>query len=171
MISIVKPMYNEACNIAPLYVKLMKVIEQFKEYEIIFVDDGSSDNTFEKIKTLHEGNELIKCISMKRNFGQTPALMAGFEFSKGDIVITMDGDLQNDPDDIPKLIETLNEFDVVSGWRYKRKDKIGKKIASRISNWFAQRLTGVNIHDFGCTLKAYKKESINDLEMYGEMHR
>ncbi len=171
MISIVIPVYNEESNIVPLYEKLKQVMGQFDEYEIIFVDDGSNDNTFEEIKKLHKKNKKIKCISMKRNFGQTPALMAGFEHSKGDIVITMDGDLQNDPDDIPKLVQKLNEFDVVSGWRYERKDKIGKKMASRISNWFAQRFTSLKIHDFGCTLKAYKKECIKDLEMYGEMHR
>jgi glycosyltransferase involved in cell wall biosynthesis len=171
MISIVIPVFNEEHNIAPLYDKLKGVIDQIKEYEILFIEDGSTDNTYEEIKKINKKNKRIKCIRMRKNFGQTPALLAGFKQAKGDIIVTMDGDLQNDPSDIPRLIKKISEVDVVNGWRYKRKDTFGKKIASKISNWLARKLTGLKIHDFGCTLKAYKSECLIDLELFGEMHR
>ena len=170
MISVIVPVYNEKENIEALYKKLIKVLK--KEDEIIFVDDGSTDGSYEVIKKIHERDGRVKCIKFARNFGKTAALMAGFEIAKGDAVVTIDGDLQNDPDDIPKLLEKLKEYDVVNGWRYDRKDPFfSKKLPSIISNKISRWLTGLKIHDFNCGLKAYKKECIKDLEIYGEMHR
>ncbi|HEC76476.1 MAG TPA: glycosyltransferase [Thermoplasmatales archaeon] len=170
MISIVVPVYNEEENIIPLFEKLKKVIK--KEYEIIFVDDGSFDKSYEILKKIHSENENIKCIKFSRNFGKTAALMAGFETAKGDIIVTIDADLQNDPQDIPKMVEMLNKYDAVSGWRYNRKDPfISKKLPSAISNKLSRWLTGLKIHDFNCGLKAYRKECLDDIELYGEMHR
>ncbi len=168
MISIVVPVCNEKDNIKPLYEKIKATLDDF---EVIFVDDGSNDGTFEEIKKLHDSDDRIKCIRFTRNFGKTPALMAGFDAAKGDIVVTMDGDLQNDPADIPKMIEMLNEYDVVNGWRYERHDPITKRLPSKLSNMLSRWLTGLPLHDFNCGLKAYKKEALNDLELYGEMHR
>jgi len=170
--SIVIPVYNEESNILPLYDKITSVMDGMGTYEIIFVDDGSNDETLKKIKELHEKDERVKCICFRRNFGKTPALMAGFEHAKGNVVITMDGDLQNDPEDIPKMIKMLDEYDVVSGWRFKRKDPwLRKKLPSKISNVISRWLTGLHLHDFNCALKAYRKETLQDLELYGEMHR
>ena len=169
MISIIVPVYNEEKNVSILYENLMDVIE--REYEIIFVDDGSTDNTFNELQKLHEKNKKVKIIKFRKNFGQSAALKAGFDYSKGDIIITMDADLQNDPHDIPKLLEKIKDYDCISGWRHDRKDSVFKKIPSKISNWLHRKLTGVDIHDSGCTLKAYKKEAIKNLELYGETHR
>lgn len=172
MHSVVIPVYNEEGNIFPLYNSLKPVMEKLGEYEILFIDDGSDDGTFKKIKGLSAKNERVRCIRFRKNFGQTSALSAGFDHARGDLIITMDGDLQNNPLDIPRLLDKMEEgYDVVSGWRYKRRDSIGKKIFSKISNWLARRLTGVKLHDFGCTLKVYKKDAIKDIELYGEMHR
>jgi len=169
MISIIVPVYNEEKNVSILYENLMDVIE--RDYEIIFVDDGSTDNTFNELQKLHEKNKKVKIIKFRKNFGQSAALKAGFDYSKGDIIITMDADLQNDPHDIPKLLEKIKDYDCISGWRHDRKDSVFKKIPSKISNWLHRKLTGVDIHDSGCTLKAYKKEAIKNLELYGETHR
>ncbi len=170
--SIIIPVYNEEENIAPLCEKIEAVMHNMGEYEIIFVDDGSTDGTFEKISELNRKNGNVRCIKFRRNFGKTAALTAGFRHSKGDIVITMDGDLQNDPEDIPSLVAMLDEYDAVSGWRYSRKDPwFRKKLPSRISNAISRWITGLNLHDFNCGLKAYKKEAIKDMELYGDMHR
>jgi len=170
MISIVVPIYNEKENIMPLYKKLKEVLEE--EHEIIFVDDGSIDGSYKILKDLHFKDKNVKCIKFSRNFGKTAALKAGFDSARGDVIITIDGDLQNDPQDIPKLISMLDEYDAVSGWRYNRNDPfLSKKLPSIISNKISRWLTGLNIHDFNCGLKAYKKECLNDLELYGEMHR
>ena len=169
MISIVVPTYNEEKNVSILYENLMDVLE--RNYEIIFVDDGSTDNTFNELQKLHEKNKKVKIIKFRKNFGQSATLKAGFDYSKGDIIITMDADLQNDPHDIPQLLEKIKDYDCISGWRCDRKDSVFKKIPSKISNWLHRKLTGVDIHDSGCTLKAYKKEAIKNLELYGETHR
>jgi len=170
MLSVIIPIYNEEENILPLYHKLKNVMD--REDEIIFIDDGSTDKSYDVVKEIHEKDERVKCIRFSRNFGKTAALMAGFEESKGDIIITMDGDLQNDPEDIPQMLEMLKEYDVVSGWRHNRKDPFfSKRIPSLISNRLSRWLTGLNIHDFNCGLKAYKKECLKDMELYGEMHR
>lgn len=173
-ISIVLPVLNEEENIPLLYPELTEVLDKLgKSYEIIFIDDGSTDNSFKILKGIHEGDSKVRIIKFRRNFGQTPAIRAGFEHATGDVIIMMDADLQNDPKDIPRLLDKLDEgFDVVSGWRKNRRDPLfTKKIPSRLSNHLARRLTGVDIHDFGCTLKAYRSEAIQDLELYGEMHR
>jgi len=174
-VSIIIPVYNEEGNI-PLLVSqlnsLKKVIPQ-EDMEIIFIDDGSDDKTFEVLKSLREKGEDIVIIRFKRNFGQTSAIAAGLEYAKGDIVITMDGDLQNDPQDIPFLISQLEEgYDVVSGWRKERKDSFwSRKLPSYLANLLISWYTGVKLHDYGCTLKAYRRDLVKDLTLYGELHR
>ncbi|RLF30438.1 MAG: glycosyltransferase [Thermoplasmata archaeon] len=171
MISIVIPVYNEHENITPLYESIEHALHGL-EYEIIFVDDGSTDESYHTIRELHEKDGHVKCVRLARNFGKTAALTAGFEMAQGDIIVTMDGDLQNDPGDIPGMIAMLEEYDAVSGWRHDRKDPLlSKKVPSRISNRLSRWLTGLPIHDFNCGLKAYKKETLEGLELYGEMHR
>lgn len=171
MISIVIPVYNECENIHPLYESLQQAL-QGMEHEIIFVDDGSTDESYRTIRKLHEKNRYVKCVRLARNFGKTAALAAGFDMAKGDIIVTMDGDLQNDPKDIPGMIAMLEEYDAVSGWRHERRDPLlSKKIPSRISNRLSRWLTGLPIHDFNCGLKAYRREALEGLELYGEMHR
>jgi glycosyltransferase involved in cell wall biosynthesis len=173
-ISIVIPVYNEEENIKELHTRLTNVIPAITEnYEILFVDDGSTDNSFAILKEINKEDKKVKVIKFRRNFGQSAAISAGFDFSKGDVIITMDGDLQNDPWDIPKLLGELEEedYDVVCGWRFDRADSKLKILFSRIANRLRRRFTAEDIHDSGCTLRAYKKECIADLELYGEMHR
>jgi len=170
--SIVIPVYNEEDNISPLYKKIASVMKGMGKYEIIFIDDGSTDGTFEKIKKLNEKDSNVRCIRFRRNFGKTAALNAGFEHAEGDVIITMDGDMQNDPEDIPSLVKMLEKYDAVSGWRYSRKDPwLRKKLPSRISNAISRWITGLNLHDFNCALKAYRKEALDGIELYGDMHR
>ncbi len=176
-ISIVIPVYNEEGSIIILYNKLNQVLENLnKNYEIIFIDDGSTDNSPEIINDLSQKNNHIAVIKFRRNYGQTAAFAAGFRYAAGDVVITMDADLQNDPADIPRLLDKMGEgYDLVSGWRKNRKDKAFKrKIPSKIANRIINKLiegTGIRIHDFGCSLKAYKKGIVKNLKLYGEMHR
>ncbi len=173
-LSIVVPVYNEEENIQPLYDELKPVLDKLRQrYEVIFIDDGSTDESFSELEKLHQRDERVRVIKFRRNFGQTPAISAGFKNSLGEVIITLDADLQNDPRDIPRLLEEIRKgYDVVSGWRRDRKDPfLTKKIPSRISNSLAKKLTGLNINDFGCTLKAYRREAVKDLELYGEMHR
>lgn len=172
-ISVIIPLLNEEENIPELYRNLKKTSDNLgRSYEIIFVDDGSTDGTFNVLNKLQENDPKVRIIKLRKNFGQTAALSAGFDHTKGDIIITMDGDLQNDPEDIPRLLEKMDDgYAVVSGWRTYRKDPLTRRIPSKFSNWLAKKLTGINIHDFGCTLKAYRKEALKDLELYGEMHR
>ncbi len=172
-ISVVIPLLNESENIDELYESLNKVIKSYPNREVLFIDDGSTDNTFEILKDLHEKDPSVKIIRFRRNFGQTAALSAGFDHASGDVIITMDGDMQNDPADIPRLLEKIDKgYDVVCGWRADRNDPfITKKIPSRMSNWLAYRLTGVRLHDSGCTLKAFRSEVIKSIRLYGEMHR
>jgi glycosyltransferase involved in cell wall biosynthesis len=171
-ISIVIPAYNEEKNIQELYAKLIKVLKQKKSYEIIFVDDGSTDNTFQELLKLNKKDNNVKIIKFRKNFGQSAAWDAGFRNAKGSIILTMDSDLQNDPEDIPRLIEKIEEgYDVVSGWRHNRKDNVSKRLFSSLSRFFRRRIIDDKIHDSGCSLKAYKKECMQELEMQGEMHR
>ena len=173
-ISIVIPVFNEKPNIKPLYDKIIKSMRWVEKtaYEIIFIDDGSNDGSFEEMKTLAEKDNRVKVIKFRTNFGQTAAMVAGFRHAKNDVIITMDGDLQNDPADIHKLVMTLKKgFDVVSGWRFRRKDPITKKIPSIIARYLRKKLTKEKIHDSGCTLKAYRRECVKDLDLYGDMHR
>ncbi|MEA1924438.1 MAG: glycosyltransferase family 2 protein [Candidatus Altiarchaeota archaeon] len=173
-LSVVVPVYNEEESIQPLYDELKPVLDKLgKEYEIVFIDDGSTDQSFHELEKLHQRDGRVKVIKFRRNFGQTPAISAGFRNSLGDVIVTLDADLQNDPRDIPRLLDKLGErFDVVSGWRRDRQDPLlTKKIPSRISNNLAKKLTGVDINDFGCTLKAYRRNALEGIELYGETHR
>ena len=173
-LSVVIPVYNEEENVNQLCNKLANVLSLLcKTYEIVFIDDGSTDNTFSLLKEFHRKDSCIKIIKFRRNFGQTAALSAGFDYAKGDVIITMDGDLQNDPEDIPLLLKKIKEgYDIVSGWRVNRKDPFfTKKLPSKFSNWLASKLTGVKLHDFGCMLKAYRREVVGNINLYGEMHR
>ncbi len=168
-ISIVIPVYNEEKNVKSLLDKLVKVLRKIKKsYEIIFIDDGSVDSTLNILKSLSD----IKILRLSRNFGQTAALAAGFREAYGNVIITLDGDLQNDPNDIPKLLEKADEgYDIVNGWRFDRQDPLSKKFPSLFANWIISKMSGVKIHDFGCTLKVYKRSFVKDLNLYGEMHR
>lgn len=174
MISIIVPFYNEDENIEPLYAELDKVLKSLnRKYNIIFVDDGSTDNTFKKMLEVREKDKNVKIIKFRRNFGQSAALKAGFDHAEGNIVISMDGDLQNDPADIPKLIDKIEkeDYDVICGWRADRKDPITKKITSKFANLLRKMTTGEIIHDSGCTFRAYRTASVKGLDLYGETHR
>jgi glycosyltransferase involved in cell wall biosynthesis len=173
VLSIIIPTYNEEANVIPLTDELSSVLSRMGlEYEIIFVDDGSRDKTYQRLQLLHTRDCRVKIIKFRRNFGQSAAMAAGFDYALGDVIITLDADLQNDPADIPDLLKELDKgYDVVCGWRYNRKDTVPKKLFSKISNWLRRRFTSEPIHDSGCSLRAYKKECFHDLELYGEMHR
>lgn len=172
-ISIVIPIYNEEENINLLYQKIKDVMDSKNyNYEIIFVDDGSQDNSLNILREIQKNDEKVIVISLRKNFGQTSAFAAGFDYATGDVIITMDGDLQNDPEDIPKLIELSKEYDIVSGWRKNRKDPfISRRLPSMIANWLISKVTGVKLHDYGCSLKAYRKDVLKNINLYGEMHR
>jgi len=173
-LSIVIPVYNEKENMSHLYSRLNKTLPGLKiTYEVILIDDGSTDGTYVELQKIHKKNSSYKIIRFRRNFGQTSAMSAGFHYSSGDIVITLDGDLQNDPKDIPAILKKLDEgYDIVSGWRKDRKDKaVSRRFPSVVANKMISGLTGVHLHDYGCTLKAYRKEVIENIELYGEMHR
>jgi glycosyltransferase involved in cell wall biosynthesis len=178
MISVVVPVYNEEQNIKPLHANISEAMEKTgKEYEIIYVDDGSTDRTYENLEAVHAKSKKTMVIRFATNRGKTMALGAAFDNCSGDIIITMDGDLQSDANDIPVLLKKLDEgYDVISGWRYSRKDDfVAKKLPSIISNFIARKLTGVKIHDFNCPLKAYRKSAIDSIGnfggMYGDIHR
>jgi glycosyltransferase involved in cell wall biosynthesis len=142
------------------------------EYEIIFIDDGSTDNTLPLLQEIRAADDTVIVLSLRRNFGQTAAFAAGFDYSRGDIIVTMDGDLQNDPKDIPKLLELMKDNDLVSGWRKVRKDPfLSRRLPSILANSLISKVTGVNLHDYGCSLKAYRRDVIKNLKLYGEMHR
>lgn len=173
-ISIVVPVYNEQENVESVYSGIRSALQNMNlSFEIIMVDDGSSDGSYRLLLMLASEDASLKVIRFRRNFGQTAAMAAGFDYAKGNIIIPMDGDLQNDPADIPRLIEKINEgYDVVSGWRRDRKDTfITRKIPSMLANALISRLTGVHLHDYGCTLKAYRREVLDGINLYGEMHR
>ncbi len=173
-ISIVIPLLNEEESIEDAYKQVRGALSTFgKPYEIIFVDDGSRDGTLSILKEIASRDACVRIISFRKNFGQTAAMSAGFDYARGKIVIPMDGDLQNDPGDIPKLIARMEEgYDVVSGWRKDRKDTfLTRKLPSMAANWLISRITGVHLHDYGCTMKAYRKEVVQNLNLYGEMHR
>jgi glycosyltransferase involved in cell wall biosynthesis len=175
VLSIVVPIYNEVENVPELHEELQGVLDALgRPYEIIYVDDGSKDGSFGLLKRLADQHPEVVVIQFRRNFGQTAALAAGLEASHGDIVIFMDGDLQNDPAEIPRLIQTMEEgdFDVVSGWRKNRQDaQISRKLPSQMANWLISKVSGVRLHDYGCTLKAYRRDVLKNVRLYGEMHR
>lgn len=173
-ISVVLPVYNEVDNLEPLHAELSEALEALgRSYEVIYVDDGSRDGSFEALRRIHEQDEHVRVVRFRRNFGQTAAMAAGLDRTTGDIVITLDSDRQNDPKDIVRLIAKLEEgFDLVSGWRHDRKDDfVSRRIPSLTANWIIRAITGVHVHDYGCMLKAYRGEVARELRLYGEMHR
>lgn len=172
-LSIVVPLYNESENVPELYGRIKSELEKLPlTYEIIFIDDGSTDGTWDVIEKLKANHPALKAIKFRHNCGQTSAMVAGFNYASGEIIITLDGDLQNDPSDISILLEKIKEgYDIVSGWRKERKDHFSRVLPSRIANAVISVATGVKLHDYGCTLKAYRAECIKQLHAYGEMHR
>lgn len=172
--SIVVPFHNEEDNVTTLYDRVKLVMEQVGEpFEMVFVDDGSRDRTYRLLEEIAAVDSRVLVIKLRRNFGQTSALAAGFDHAQGDMLLAMDGDLQHDPDEIPSFLARLEEgYDVVSGWRAHRGDNLLlRRIPSRCANWLMARISGVNIHDFGTTFKAYRREVIHNIPLYGEMHR
>jgi len=172
MISIVIPVYNEEKNLPLLTESIFSVMRNLrKEFEVIFVDDGSTDDSLRVMRDLRKNYSQIRIIKLKRNCGQSAAFDCGFKASKGDIIATLDADMQNDPNDIPCLLEKLKDCDMVYGWRKKRRDPILKLISSKIANYIRNKLSGEDIKDTGCSLKAYKKDCLNNLKLYNGMHR
>ena len=174
MLSIIIPVYNEQESILALHERVSAALEQVAtDYEVIFVNDGSTDATELHLKTVAAMDPRYKVVSFRRNFGQTAAMMAGIDFAQGDVIIPLDGDLQNDPADIPRLLDKLAEgYDVVSGWRLHRMDaELTRIIPSKMANWLISKISGVPLHDYGCSLKAYRKEVVKGVKLYGEMHR
>ena len=173
-LSIVVPIYNEEENIPILHGRISEALSGTSlSYELILVDDGSSDNSFPALKLLAAKDARVKVVRLRRNFGQTAAMAAGFDLACGRVVVPMDGDLQNDPLDIPLLLARIDDgYDVVSGWRKDRKDTfVNRRLPSIMANFIISRMTGVHLHDYGCTLKAYRREVLEDVNLYGEMHR
>ena len=173
-LSVVIPIYNEQDNIEQLYRDLKQVLEGLaKSYEIVAVDDGSTDSSFEVLRELHRGDDLLKVVRLRRNFGQAAAFAAGFDRAVGEIIVSMDADLQFDPADISKLLDKISEgFDIVSGWRADRRETfLTRRLPSMAANWLISRITGVELHDYGCSLKAYRSEVIRNVRLYGELHR
>lgn len=172
--SVVVPFFNEQENIPALYMKLTEVMDALAEpYELIFVDDGSRDDSFKILSEIYEHDRRVNLIRLRRNFGQTSALKAGFDFAQGEVIVSMDGDLQHDPEEIPRFLEKIEEgYDLVSGWRYARRDHwLMRQLPSRVANWMMAKLSGVDLHDFGTTFKAYRREIIQEIQLYGELHR
>lgn len=175
MLSIIVPVYNEEDNLNILFSAIEKSVENLKlEWELILVDDGSQDGSLQKIREIVKNNpQRVSAVVLRRNFGQTAAIAAGLDHARGEIVVLLDADMQNDPVDIPLLVQKIQEgYDVVSGWRYNRKDNfITRTLPSRMANWLIATTTGVHLHDYGCTLKAYRREVLTGFRLYGEMHR
>lgn len=173
-LSVVVPLYNEEDSIKPLLTAITNALGRIDcTSEVIFVDDGSADGTFAVAESLAEAEPRLRVVKFRRNYGQTPAMAAGIDVSRGSVIVTMDGDLQNDPDDIPLFLEKIEEgFDIVVGWRFDRQDKlVSRKIPSRIANWIIGKVTGVEIKDNGCSLKAFRADIIKNVPLYSEMHR
>ena len=172
--SVVVPFYNEQENIPTLYMKITDVMDSIGEpYEMVFVDDGSKDNSYRVLSEIYDHDRRVNVVRLRRNFGQTAALKAGFDFARGDVVISMDGDLQHDPEEIPRFLEKIEEgYDLVSGWREHRRDHwLMRRLPSRVANWLMAKLSGIELHDFGTTFKAYRREILQEIHLYGELHR
>jgi glycosyltransferase involved in cell wall biosynthesis len=173
-LSIVVPLYNEAESLPPLVEQLLAALRPLgRSFELVLVDDGSSDDTAAVLRHLAAQTPELVAVLLRRNYGQTPAMSAGFDASRGALIVTLDGDLQNDPADIPLLLERLEQgYDLVSGWRHQRQDPaMSRKLPSRVANRLIARVTGVRLHDYGCSLKAYRRELVEDMNLYGELHR
>jgi glycosyltransferase involved in cell wall biosynthesis len=173
-LSIVVPLYNEAESLPPLVEQLLDALRPLgRPFELVLVDDGSSDGTAAVLRQLAAQTPELVAVLLRRNYGQTPAMAAGFDASRGAVIVTLDGDLQNDPADIPLLLEQLEQgYDLVSGWRHRRQDPtMSRKLPSRLANRLIARVTGVRLHDYGCSLKAYRRELVEDMNLYGELHR
>ena len=172
-VSVVVLVFNEVDSAEPLHRELMGVLEGLgRTFEVVYVDDGSRDGSTERLGNFAVRDPRVRVVSFRRNFGQTAAVQAGIDHSRGDILVFLDGDMQNDPHDIPQLLQKIDEgYDVVSGWRRDRQDDITRVLPSKVANWIIAHVTGVPLSDFGCTLKAYRREVIQDVRLYGEMHR
>jgi glycosyltransferase involved in cell wall biosynthesis len=173
-VSIVIPLLNEEDSLQELYDQLRQMMDSLdRSCEVILIDDGSSDGSFNLLRQLQQADPRLRAIKLRRNFGQTAAFSAGFDHARGDVIITMDADLQNDPRDIPKLLAKMDEgYDIVSGWRVDRQDKwLTRRVPSQAANWLISWLTGVKLHDYGCSLKAYRHEVLANTKLYGELHR
>ncbi len=173
-VSVVIPLHNEASTLFELYARVKRTMESLKStWELVLVNDGSTDNTPQLLDQLFEKDPRIVVVHLRKNYGQTPALMAGFDHAQGDFVVAMDGDLQHAPEEIPSFLEKIQEgYDLVSGWRVRRSDALlTRTLPSRIANWLMSKVSGVKLHDFGTTFKAYRQEVLSDLRLYGELHR
>jgi glycosyltransferase involved in cell wall biosynthesis len=173
-LSIIIPVFNEENNLTPLYSELTEVLGKLNQsYEIMFIDDGSTDNSFEMLSAIHAEDSSVKIIQFRRNFGQTAAFAAGFDNAQGELIVTLDADGQNDPNDIPKLLATLKEgdYDFVTGWRVERKESLLRRIFSKVANKIISRSTHLVIHDRGCSLKVFKREVVKNIRLYGQLHR
>ena len=169
-ISVIVPVYNEELNVDEMYDRIANVLKDGAEF--IFVDDGSTDTTYQRLSAIAGRDERVRLVRFRRNFGQTAALSAGIDHAVGEIIVPIDGDLQNDPNDIPRLLAKLDEgYDVVSGWRIKRKDPFHRRLPSIIANKLISWISGVRLHDYGCSLKAYRRSVLENVRLYGEMHR
>jgi len=172
-ISIVVPLFNEEESLPELFTWIQRVLSDNYTYEVIFVDDGSKDKSWDVIEGLQKKHTEVRGIKFQRNYGKSAALQKGFELCVGDVVVTMDADLQDSPEEIPELYEMImqKDFDLVSGWKKKRHDPLSKTIPTKLYNWAARRITGIYLHDFNCGLKAYKNAVVKSIELYGDMHR
>jgi glycosyltransferase involved in cell wall biosynthesis len=173
-LSVIVPVFNEQGNLNPLYSELKAVLSQIEIfYEIIFVDDGSTDNSFQELSSIHAGDNLVKVIQFRRNFGQSAAFAAGFDAAQGELILTIDADGQNDPNDIPKMLDTMREgnYDFVTGWRVNRKESFIRRLLSKVANRIISRSTQLEIHDRGCSLKLFKRDIVKNIRLYGQLHR
>jgi len=173
-LSVVIPVYNEQGNLNLLYGEIKEVLRRMDiSYELIFIDDGSTDDSFKELSNIHAGDSLVKVIQFRRNFGQSAAFAAGFDAAQGELIVTIDADGQNDPNDIPKLLETMSEgnYDFVTGWRVNRKESFIRRVFSKVANRIISRSTQVEIHDRGCSLKLFKRDIIKNIRLYGQLHR
>ena len=173
MLSVVVPVHDEELSVGPLYDELRTALAAVDDpWEVVFVDDGSTDGTFAALTRLHDEEDNVRVVRLRRNFGKATALAAGFEQAQGDVVVTIDGDGQDDPAEIPRLLAKLDEgFDLVSGWKTRRRDPLRRRLPSKVFNWVTSRVSGIRLHDMNCGLKAYRDEVVRDLNLYGELHR